>query len=381
VIGLVAIASGGGSGTFASFNAEVANNGNTFASGTLYLHDTNGSTTCASESSTSNSNLGTPFTANNGCAVLFSTTLPTGHTTLSTALTNGGATSTLTVAAIVGGGIQSGDEILLNDGSGHTQTFFATAAASTGATSISVSTQNANFAYPSGTTTVTDDARFTRLQLTNAGSLDASGIKFSLGNPGGCVDSTATTTTANLSGLHNVGSTVLTLSAPLTNGVPSGTVITIAAPNSETVTTSASANPGATTLAVSATTQSHATNTQISWGLSFTGGTALCGSLPIVVVETNSTYGHDTGTAALGCAYGTSLANYGCSFGANKISTIGTSLTSLTLASGGSGNTGTQLNSNSSRYFVIGVQTPASLTNGSQNEQAKFDLVWHIDQA
>ena len=38
-IGLVAIASGGGSGTFASFNAEVQNNGNVFATGALFLHD------------------------------------------------------------------------------------------------------------------------------------------------------------------------------------------------------------------------------------------------------------------------------------------------------------------------------------------------------
>jgi len=269
---------------------------------------------------------------------------------------------------------------VVSDGGSNTQKFFATAAASTGATSITVSTQNANFSYAIGAT-VTDDARFVRLQLTNAGSLDASGIKFSLGNPGGCVDSAATTTTANLSGSHPIGSTVLTVASPLTNGIPNGTVITIAAPSSETVTTTAAVNPGATTIPVTATLNLHATTTQISWGVSFTGGTALCGSLPIVVVETGSGYGHDAGAAALGCAYGTFVANFGCSFGANKISTIGISQTALTLASGGSGNTGTQLNSSLSRYFVIGVQNPAALTNGSQNEQAKFDLVWHIDQA
>ncbi len=37
VVGIVAIASGGGSGTFASFTAEVSNNGNTFETGTLTL--------------------------------------------------------------------------------------------------------------------------------------------------------------------------------------------------------------------------------------------------------------------------------------------------------------------------------------------------------
>ena len=29
----------------------------------------------------------------------------------------------------------------------------------------------------------------------------------------------------------------------------------------------------------------------------------------------------------------------------------------------------------------LGVQSPGALTNGSQNEKATFDLVWHIDQA
>lgn len=73
VVGLVAIAAGGGNGTFASFNAQVTNPGNTFASGTLFLHDTNGATTCTSESAT-----GTQFNVNpgdgsngNNCAILF----------------------------------------------------------------------------------------------------------------------------------------------------------------------------------------------------------------------------------------------------------------------------------------------------------------------
>jgi predicted ribosomally synthesized peptide with SipW-like signal peptide len=48
-VGLLAIAAGG-AGTFASFNAEVTNSGNTFTSGTLFLHETpNGGTVCQSE--------------------------------------------------------------------------------------------------------------------------------------------------------------------------------------------------------------------------------------------------------------------------------------------------------------------------------------------
>ena len=65
VVGLVAVAAGGG-GTFASFNAEVTNAGNTFATGTLILSDkvTTG-TACYSNEAANN--------ANAGCAVLLST--------------------------------------------------------------------------------------------------------------------------------------------------------------------------------------------------------------------------------------------------------------------------------------------------------------------
>jgi predicted ribosomally synthesized peptide with SipW-like signal peptide len=87
VIGLVAIASGGGSGTFASFNAEVANNGNTFASGTLFLHETqSGQVNCNSESDTTNNSF-----SGTGCNVLFNaTSLTNGVQTAHLALNNAG---------------------------------------------------------------------------------------------------------------------------------------------------------------------------------------------------------------------------------------------------------------------------------------------------
>ncbi|MBV8562121.1 MAG: hypothetical protein JOZ56_03435, partial [Actinobacteria bacterium] len=56
---------GGTAGTFATFNAEVTSAGNTFASGTLFLHETKqGGGTCTSESA--NDNLST-----NNCDILF----------------------------------------------------------------------------------------------------------------------------------------------------------------------------------------------------------------------------------------------------------------------------------------------------------------------
>ena len=66
VVGLLAVI-GGGAGTFASFNAEVTNSGNTFANGTLFLHATpNGGTTCTSESDTINN------AGSDTCTLLFS---------------------------------------------------------------------------------------------------------------------------------------------------------------------------------------------------------------------------------------------------------------------------------------------------------------------
>lgn len=65
-VGLIAVAAGG-AGTFASFSAETANNGNYFATGTLFLHTTkSGGNTCKSEVDSGNSNV-----TSNGCDFLF----------------------------------------------------------------------------------------------------------------------------------------------------------------------------------------------------------------------------------------------------------------------------------------------------------------------
>jgi hypothetical protein len=63
-IGVIAVAVSGGSGTFSSFSAQVTNANNAFVSGTLYLHDNGGSTTCTSESSSDN-------LSTTGCDTLF----------------------------------------------------------------------------------------------------------------------------------------------------------------------------------------------------------------------------------------------------------------------------------------------------------------------
>jgi predicted ribosomally synthesized peptide with SipW-like signal peptide len=87
VIGLVSIASG--SGTFASFSAQTTNSGNTFAAGTLFLHNlANGTTTCTSESQTTGPNFNIDPA---GCGVLFTADLSQGSTTAHLALSNAGS--------------------------------------------------------------------------------------------------------------------------------------------------------------------------------------------------------------------------------------------------------------------------------------------------
>jgi predicted ribosomally synthesized peptide with SipW-like signal peptide len=96
VIGLVSIASG--SGTFATFSAQTTNSGNTFAAGTLFLHNVAGGTTCTSESQTTGPNFNIDPT---GCGVLFTADLSQGATTAHLALSNAGSISSSDLLAAV----------------------------------------------------------------------------------------------------------------------------------------------------------------------------------------------------------------------------------------------------------------------------------------
>src|SRR5579884_3128977 len=73
VIGVVAVVASG-NGTFASFSAQVTNPGNTFVTGTLFLHENpNGGTECYSEwQTTPQAGNVTTNNSNNSCVALFS---------------------------------------------------------------------------------------------------------------------------------------------------------------------------------------------------------------------------------------------------------------------------------------------------------------------
>lgn len=296
-VGLIAVAAGG-SGTFATFSAETSNNGNTFATGTLLLHDNGGTTTCTSESDSGNVNVVTPT----GCDVLF------------------------TQPSITPGQLYTAN-----------------------------------------------------LKLSNAGTLDASGIKFSLGSTG-CVEAKPTIATNGVALTSGVAPSTLTLTN-LNQDLLDGTQIQLhEGANSQTYTVSGDHSAGASVVV----TLSSPANANFSYSTAATvslaafGTGTLCSNLQTYVQETDSTYGTN-----LKCAYGLVLNSTTCNTtpAGFPLSGIGTSLNTLALQSGGSGNTLLQLTHKQSRYFVIGILAPAGLTNANQNDMVTFDLKWHIDQA
>lgn len=305
VIGLVSVAAGS-SGTFASFSAQVTNQGNTFATGSLFLHDTTGGTTCTSESASNNLNNGS-----NGdtCHTIFSISA-TGH------------------------------------------------------------------------------AQYADLTLANAGSIDASGIKFALGSA--CADAKVYETNTTLAADATAGSTQITVVTPMTLAVNSGGWLYLSdGTNHEEVQVTGGPyglNPvsGIIHLATPlAHSYAHATPTSVESSPQFSNGADLCAGLDFNVTETDSgfttTTQNDTGTTgALGCAYGTATGGSdGCVFDSNAgdtLATVPTSLTALTLHT-------SPFAHGTSRYFLLGIKPNSSFGNAYQDEKATFDLVWHVDQA
>jgi hypothetical protein len=388
VIGLVAVVSQGG-GTFASFNAEVTNNNNSFATGTLFLHNTNGSTTCTSEADTTtpNANNGSSLTdTTNGCSQLFTVSqLPTTGATGTLAapgITSGTTPSSITVTTL-SAPLEIGDVIRVSETAKPNYDLTVTAQASAGA-SVAVAVTAAATPTANYTTAATITAQtyttWAPLRLANAGTLAASGIKFDSPYGTGCTNASNPSTIATgnfLAGTYSSSTIALTTA---TGGAPAGSSITV---GGETLTLAATLNPGASSIVVTGTLVSAHSAASVLYAPSW-AGTGLCSQLKIAIVETaDATYKHDSTTGSLGCAWdnaSTAGSGMGCAL-ANSLSVLPTSLTALNLSGSQAENTGTGLNAGKSRYFVIGVQAPLSLGNPYQASKASFALRWHIDQA
>jgi hypothetical protein len=297
VVGLVSIAAGG-SGTFASFDAETTNANNVIQTGTLFLHDNGGTTTCTSETAANNH-------LNAGCDTLF-------------------------------------QNVTLNPGNG-TPTTIA------------------------------------HLTLTNAGSIDASDIKFN-DNGTACSNGTPTLMTIGAAG-GTSGSTTLTVSG-LGQALVVGTPISIAG-DATAYKVNAAAASGATSVTITPALTQTDNNAVVTLNTTGIGAaTTLCGQLLFNVVEmTDNTF-----SAASSCAFGPancqSVFPGGAAQFATALSGISASpaFTALTIPGALNGNAANKLTAGKSRFFVVQVYAPVGLGNTAQNQKATFNLNWHIDQ-
>jgi predicted ribosomally synthesized peptide with SipW-like signal peptide len=264
--------------------------------------------------------------------------------------------------------------------------FLHNTSGATTCTSEAASASNLNVSNSNGCSTlfpnvsvkpgVTETAPLT---LANAGTLNASGIKFALGSA--CTDAKPT---------------IATLGTALTNAVPVPGTITLTNLNQDllagtqiqlhegihaqtlTVTAFAAAAPaGPQTVSVTSAGNANFAYTTAATVSLDAFGSGLCANLKFYVQEKDGVGGAD-----VSCAYGSPTPATTCP--ANPTTTlggVGTTPIALTLDPGRNGNTGVQLSSKKSRYFVIGVVAPSSLSNTAQNTELSFDLAWHIDQA
>jgi hypothetical protein len=291
----------------------VTNGNNTFADGTLFLHDSaNGGTTCTSESASSNDNFNV-----SGCDVLF------------------------------------------------------------------------NFANITPGTVATAD-----LALTNAGTIDSSGIKFFA--PSACVSTIQTIAALHttVAGSTTPGNLVL---EGLTQTLVKDTVISLTDAGHNEVdftvtatTQSAGSDPSdLTTVPVSGATSTDA----ITAGAKLTLKTPFTESPQTVCTAANVTIQEVTDNAygtpvAATCAYPADGSAVCPSTVTNSTATLSSlptgsvNATSLTLKSGaGDSNTNALLSAGGgTRYFVISVEVPATVGNPLQNEEATVGLTWELDQ-
>jgi hypothetical protein len=420
LMALGAVAYFGGGGTLASFNAETTNAGSAVSSGTLTLADqVNTGTACLSMNSPTANNV------NPGCASVLSLTnvapgvfggvaqvnvQNTGsidaskfyfwaasvNATLSGALSTSSAIASLPVTALEGT-IASGDHITVTYGP-HTQTFVASGVTSGGATSIGVTSQTPNFAYPIGSSVVDVDSNASSAntdcydqKTTTPGTTGATrgaDLNFNpvAGNPfcaaalvfvqettgsfNYCwLGKTATPATtgyclapisANPSSTLSTSAAITSLPVTALNGnVVNGDTIKIASgSNTQTFTASGNASFGATSIPIQSATPNFAYPTT-----STVTDTSSLGSLNSDTSDTVTNFDTVHGTVGKIQLYPVT--------GNNTVDTAApVELNHF--------NSGTY-----SRTFEIGVYLPAPAginQNPLQGLQSTFGITWHIDQ-
>jgi hypothetical protein len=329
------------------------------------------------------------FNAGTDCDTLFSVSQFKAASTTVASGTVTNATTSIVVSTITNGVIYKGDTLQITDG---TNTDTLTVTATTNSTPISVTASGLGaHTYAAGAKITDLNPTFlANLTLTNAGSIDASGISFKRGATACAAAYAEGHTTLNMGtvtpGVSSGGT--LTFSTTTAGGFHSGDPVVVhqGVHYQTFIATGTATN---TTVTVTAQPWNFAyTTAAIVSGPEFNGGSPqdLCAGLKLSIIETGSGFDPDMSTAA-GCATGntgTPVAPSACDLSVGTtLSALTTNLTPLTLASGGgSGNTGTLLKANGTRYLLLAIHyTGANFDNTFQNTKTTaFDLTWHIDQ-
>lgn len=382
VIGLVSIAAGGG-GTFASFSAETANNGNEFATGSLILNNNGGHNTCTSAVDSTNHN-----SSGTGCDTLFNIDH---FNTVKASVDTGGAASGQADVPYTGatGNLYPGDSITLSGtGGSETKTIDSIAAG------VITLTTNLAHTYASGDSIIDETpTSIAHLTLTNAGTIDASGITFE-GTGGSCTASYSEGETTLTNSVSNVGDPSGTsLAVASSTGFPSGSPVVVSDGSGHAQTFISTGAIDATDIGIDNQNWNHTFSSGAHvTGPEFNGyGTAhdLCGDLSFSVIEENSSSFNDDLSTAARCAFGdttdTLAGANACAFAGASVTTLSglpSTFQALNLASGANNNTNGQLDAGESRYFLIAVHYKGSvLDNTYQNTKTtSFGLTWHIDQ-
>jgi predicted ribosomally synthesized peptide with SipW-like signal peptide len=224
------------------------------------------------------------------------------------------------------------------------------------------------------------------LTLLNAGTIDASDIKF-WGST--CTNGNGTIVHALLNGAAVNGAAVSSLTVhPLAGAITAGDTIVVSTPDGQHKQTftadTGGAIAGATSIPVVATTWNYAfddlsdvNDTSASGATPAFATSQLCSGLKLYIEETNNS------NVTQRCSYGTTLAAASCTAGSSaslaSLPTSGSPFT-LSLTPDLGTNTAQKLSAGQSREFNIKVLAPASLDNTYQDRSATFGLTWHIDQ-
>ena len=408
----------GGAGTFAGFTAQTTNPNSTLGSGSLLLQNTvNANPVCESKTGESNNNV------NANCTALFSLTnqepgvfsgvstvtiknsgtlpastmylwAPYANGVLSSTITSGTSVTSLSLYASghgpagLEGTVNGGDHILVTYG-GSSQTFVASAGASPGATTISVNSLTATATFQAGATVedLDSDTSATNTncydtQLVNLGfnsttnnPLCSGSVLFvqettggfnycwwgsGAGSANGQCDAPISTSASSVSGgVVAAGSYTVTA---LTGNIKNGDTLQFAeGANKVTCPASSDYYYGATSITVGACTLASGSNS---------------GFNSSAIITDTSSLSRIAGDTTHSISKFDQNASY-----AHKIELTPVSANGTTAA------TGTDLASNATRTFVVGVTIagssaapPANAQNQLQQLKSTFGLTWHIDQ-